>query len=372
MKCYLHIGTEKTGTSTLQAFLDQNREGLRKSGFAFTQSAGRRNNMNLLVAAYKLERRDDLTSTAGVQSNEELLDFQEKTIAGLRAELAEMACDNMIFSSEHIQSRLTEIAEIHRLKDILLALGATDIRVVVYLRNPAEIANSLYSTLIKSGSTVKQPCAPQNSYFHNVCNHRGTLQRYASVFGQEALMPRLFHPDELLNGSIVDDFTNAIGLPLAADYLMPERLNESLSATGIQILRRVNEIIPIGVGDQINPARIGIVRHFEEHFGGEKYSMPNRLYKKYVAAFRESNEWVRRNWFPAREILFPETEYPAETKCKIPPAELDKIAQVLAAIWLEGANKETPPPQPLPVVSALSPPEKPTPFRWWSRRQRNT
>jgi len=143
MKCYLHIGTEKTATKTLQSFLYINKEKLAGYGFGYTKSAGLIDDRKLPVAAYDLHRRDDHTRMANINSDEDLHNYQQKIISDLKKEIKEISLPNIIFSSEHIQSRLKSAGEIQRLKDILSALGFNDISVIVYLRNPADIANSL-------------------------------------------------------------------------------------------------------------------------------------------------------------------------------------------------------------------------------------
>ena len=47
MKAIVHIGREKTGTSSLQSYLYLNRQQLKNAGFHFIQSAGQLNNWML-------------------------------------------------------------------------------------------------------------------------------------------------------------------------------------------------------------------------------------------------------------------------------------------------------------------------------------
>ena len=156
MKCFLHIGTEKTATTTIQNFLHLNRENLLSKGFIYPESVGKKNNRALSIAAYNSGRRDNLTKLKQLDSDDKLLEFQEQTVQKLRQEVSNVeTASTIIFSSEFFQSRLTKISEIERLKEILKGLGVTDISVIVYLRRPADIANSLYSTAIRNGSILE-------------------------------------------------------------------------------------------------------------------------------------------------------------------------------------------------------------------------
>jgi hypothetical protein len=337
MKCFLHIGTEKTATSTLQNFFDLNRDELYKFGVIYTEAVGKANNRALPVTAYDLARRDDFTKSKGIYTNKDLSDFQKNMITKLSKELQEKSRKNVeakvIFSSEHIQSRLTNLDEIQRLKEILNGLGLYDISVIIYLRNPAEIANSLLSTVVKSGGLSASPPPPTDKYFANICNHQNTIEKFSSVFGESSLLPRIFHKNEFNNGSILDDFIDATGMPAEASYVIPENRNLSLSITGIEILRRLNKLVPVFIDDKLNPLRANIVSYFEKHFSHPKYIMPSSLFEKYNIYFHDSNEWVRKKYFPDKKTLFHNALCPTESKLNLQDEELNAVVNIIASIW---------------------------------------
>lgn len=339
MKCILHIGTEKTGTTSLQEFLHLNRDLLATNGVLYTKSAGLTNNRALSVAAFNLDRRDDLTKSLKIYDDKELIAYQTAIIDGLKNELRRAKnIHTVIFSSEHIHSRLRTDDELSRLKNILGDLGFDQITIVVYLRVPAEIANSLYSTAIISGNTIIAPPGPHNKYVDNLCNHRKTLVRFREKFGMEAIVPRLFSKTDLVNGSIIDDFFETIGLPISDnDYIIPEKQNKSLNVLGLELLRRINKEIPVFTNsDRPNPLRGNIISYIVTYLqDGEKYGISTELLAKYTEAFRESNEWVRAEYFPDRKVLFEDASIPGPGDGNFRPAELDRLASMISAIWLD-------------------------------------
>jgi len=343
LKCFLHIGVEKTGSTALQHFLNLNREKLTGYGYYLPESAGKINHTRLAIAAYDHDRRDGLTVSMGIRNDAgDLAGFQQKTIEDLNKEIAIASSLpsplKIIFSSEHFQSRLTRSDEIHRLREIITALGIGEVKVIIYLRDPVEIANSLFSTAIKSGHTIKNPPPPDNPYFNHVCNHKNTLEQFGSVFGKDALIPRLYTPTDLVNGSIIEDFFHVTGIPADKVYLFPEKLNETLSATGISVLRKINEIIPRIVDDRINPLRADIVKYFEKHFSRPKYMMPDELIEQYRQVFKESNEWVRMNYFPHKTSIFQGEFDQKSTGFILPEEEAGRIASLIADIWISKHN----------------------------------
>lgn len=342
MKCYLHIGTEKTATTTIQDFFNLNRMKLLENGYIYTQSAGRANNRKLSAAAYNLDRRDDFTMNHGLNSNDKLNVFQVNQIAGLKDEVESIQRDypqakSIIFSSEHIQSRLTDVREIERLKDILIHLGVVEIKIIIYLRRPADIANSLYSTSIKSGSTAINPPKPSSPYWNNLCNHKRTIEKFSLVFGESAIVPRIFDKREFFNGSVIDDILSVIGIRNDG-YDLPKNANESLSLIGINLLRRINKEIPMFIDDKPNKIRENVVTYLEKYFSESKYIMPNSLYEEYDSEFLDSNEWVRRKYFPHKDVLF-SSGIPKGVALNISESELDKIAGLISCIWREKQQK---------------------------------
>lgn len=205
---------------------------------------------------------------------------------------------------------------------------------MVYLRNPSEIANSLYSTSIKSGLTRASPSPPKHEYFSNICNHKDTLEKFTTVFGKPALIPRIFHKLEFKDGEIINDFLEVVGLPNNGEYNVPHNQNEALSISAIEILRRINERIPRFINNKPNPLHAYIVSYLETNFTGNKYIMPKLLYKEYDENFRESNEWVRKHYFPEKKFLFPPSEYLQETDISISSNELDWIADIICQAWI--------------------------------------
>ena len=343
MRCILHIGTEKTGSTSLQEFLHLNRATLAGYGYLYTKSAGLKNNRALSVAAYNTDRRDDFTRHHGIHNDQDLSASQTATINALRDELKHAkGIHTVIFSSEHIQSRLRSDDELSRLMNILNGLGFDQISIVVYLRAPADIARSLHTTAVIWGATSTTPPAPDNKYLQNICDHRNTLMRFRGQFGPEAIIPRIYSKADFVNGSLIDDFAEATGLPFSNDeYVIPTRQNESMTVLGLEILRRINEKVPeFGDDGRPNQLRRNIVSYVKDHLkDGEKYAMPEELHRQYEEAFMESNEWVRSEYFPNRQALFTTTQIPCETESGWKPSDLDQVAHMISAIWLDKSRE---------------------------------
>lgn len=335
MHCYLHIGTEKTGTTLIQDFLHLNAEKLESLGLAYLRSAGYPNNLWLVVAAYELERRDRWTANKKVNTDADMVQLQTNIVTDMREELATKQVKSLIISSEHIQARLTSYTELLRLKSILEGLGVTGFSVILYIRDPAQAAASLYSTSIKSGSKKKVPHLPKAPNYNLICNHKKTIELFSSVFGDFTLKIRLFDKEFLLNHSVLDDFLSLLNLDSADEFISPNAENKSLSKLGLDLLRRMNERIPNLDQRPRLLLRKKILAHFERYFSDEKYSLSEDIYQAYEEAFADSNEWVRQRFFPERDRLFPMRANPQSNDLGFTDKDLDSLANMLADIWLE-------------------------------------
>ena len=341
MKCFVHIGTEKTGTTTIQKFFSENRARLPSHGFYYSRSFGNLNNRMLPLCVYPPHRRDDITRAFDLQSDEQLLAFQKRTIANFKEEVRALPDTTaVIFSSEHIQSRLTTLQDVQRLRALLEELGFTETTIIAYLRNPSETATSLYSTSIKSGSTMEDVPPPTDTHFNIVCNHRETAKRFTAVFGRQNVILRLFRKEKFRQGSLIADIAGLMNLELKGqDLVFPEKQNESLSLLGLKILRSVNEAFPRHGKTEYRKHRKELIGLLTQYCSEPKFAMSIEQFEEYDAYFAESNEYIRTNYFPEEEILFPYRR-PTPSQVSWSPQELGGISNLIKDLWIGKVNAE--------------------------------
>lgn len=340
-ECILHVGTEKTGTTTVQAMLAANRDRLADRGVLVPRSAADPNHWGLAVAAYNDDRRDDLTTVAGIDDAPDraaaLAAHRRGVIDGVRRELqaAGPGIERVVFSSEHLQSRLTTDGEIERLARILSEMGLGEVTVVVYLRNPVTLAASLHSTLVKHGAASLHPPPPTSPYFNRVCNHRATLEQFGAVFGADRIVPRIFAGDRLIEGSVEVDFAETIGLGGSADLELPNKpMNRSLSAVDIALLARINAWLS-------PPIRVGLSAFFEQVSVGRRYQLDTERAAVWDAAFAESNRWVADHYFGGTDhLFFTHDSTMVEAHPKLHGLEMDVAALTMTELWLDRKRAE--------------------------------
>jgi len=140
----VHIGLHKTGTTSIQHFLQMKRDRLEQLGFHFYKGMHIDGNHVELHAA---AMRSDRTSTFKMKSN---LVFDEAylkmTSDRVREFLGKVESGSTIFSAEGL-SLLRHLDETERLASIL----PDEVSIIVYCRNPTDYLRSHANQLRKSG-----------------------------------------------------------------------------------------------------------------------------------------------------------------------------------------------------------------------------
>ncbi|MFG5126537.1 hypothetical protein [Campylobacter lari] len=339
MTAYVHIGTEKTGTTSIQKFLSENRYILEKNNILYSYALGANDSQwDFAFLAYNNIRDDEYCLSREIYSKEKFLSYKRKLYYDLKSELNKSCCNNIVISSEHLSSRLQNIKEIKRLRKILYILGFNNIKIIVYLREVGSMSLSSYSTELKAGKVEVAVSLPK--YFENLGNYKKILSNWISIFGKENIIVRIFDKLEFYKEDLIKDFSFNIGLKWNEEFKIPNRLNTVLDLMGFELLKRINQRLPWKINNQINYLRgdIGIIceRFFSSKDPFLKFNPPKEIMQSYIDYFEESNEWVRKEFFPHKERLFPKKDlsnYKENYELKeMKPEYWDKIAEFIADI----------------------------------------
>ncbi|EOH9661722.1 hypothetical protein ACME5G_001695 [Campylobacter coli] len=333
MKAYIHIGTPKTGTTVIQKFFKLNRSKILNKYILYPKTVGDEHHQTLAGFAYNISRLTTHRKHLKLYNNYEYINYRKKILKKLKEEIC--GINEIVFSSEVFQEQLSK-REIYRLKKYLIFLGFTEVKIIVYLRNTPELFKSLCSMFCKNNEKSIINLLPyDNSRIHHICNHKQTLQWWGEIFGKENLIVRLFDNNEFYQGDLLKDFIHSIGLEWDGEFIIPPKQNESLDLLGIELLRRVNSISSRYTG--VQPfIKTFCEKHFTSKDSHLKFQPPKEIMQSYINYFEESNEWVRQEFFPHKERLFPKKDlsnYKENYELKeMKPEYWDKIAEFIADI----------------------------------------
>lgn len=336
MQAIVHIGIEKTGTTSIQSFMTLNRQALAQGLVCYPSTPGQSNHMKLGAFATNDDKRDDLRARYKLFTKGDIEQFRGSFVRELRDEVLSAGCPTVVFSNEHCSSRLIEDAEIERFRDMLLGLFDS-VRIVVYLRRQDEAALSHYATKVKAGHT--RPIAlPDEEERRERYDYASLLSRWSKVFGRSQLTVRLYDKAHLVDGDAVADFMATISLPPNPGYEMPKRENESMDAVSLEWLRRMNRHIPYVKGGEIFALRGNLVQLVEQNADGPRLALDADKLASFMELFSESNARVAETYFggPVHACGDPLFGSPVRAVVDAPRPEmtLDDAFQKMAQIWL--------------------------------------
>ncbi len=319
MKAVIHIGTEKTGTTTIQEFLHLNRDKLANQGVAYLRSPGLRNNRKLATYCMKNNKLDDQIKDMGILSGAKRNEWKAKFRQNFEQEIKNLdeKISSVIISSEHFHSRLITKDEVKNLLD-LLSMYCNDIKILVYLRRQDQVAVSRYSTMVKFGDTrsnVFPDVSPNDPYY----NYYDLIERWVSVFGKQNIDIRIFDKHKFVNGDLLQDFIYATGLIESDNFVIPEKQNEKMSASVQHAVILMNHFFPRYIKDVPvsfnNQLRNYVIRELNQKYKGRE-KLPTRkealgFYKK----FSDSNQKLADEYLLSESLFSNDfSMYPEESK----------------------------------------------------------
>ncbi|WP_257287527.1 hypothetical protein [Endozoicomonas sp. SESOKO2] len=303
---YLHIGTNKTGTTSIQKQLALHRQLLKKQGILYPTSgqAG--------SAHYPL--------SWGLGLGHPPADYKHTPEHWLNVvnEIKHSDCEKIILSSEFfILLRNKMHAEI--IRDYL---SDFDVKIVVYIRRQDKYLESVYSQAVKMGAKV--PSNIMDFYNNNKpsYNYFQVLMPWVEVFGKSNIKLKLYGDRKTFNA--VEDFFKIIGESCPFDSSEEKRSNLSWNAHLVRFMAKHRDIFPS------THERAIFVKWFnsKEQFR-EKGTLLNPNQRKQVLEHHSTiNKKIAKQYFDA-DNLFDDSDVEKLNKSFIPVNESQEVEKLI-------------------------------------------
>lgn len=328
MRIILHIGTEKTGTSSIQKFCLDNREQLLRQGVYYPLSPADRLGNHIKLSAYFQDsgwvrhlRRD-----LGITDPGQLKQFRRQFLFDLTKELSRHADKTVLFSNEHL-SMCHDEDEIAKLAGLLKKF-TRDIKILVYLRKQMDKQATLNATRIVRGEPgLKLNLTPAHLDSPNF-DYLSMLDRWAKFFGKRNITVRPFERRQLVDGDAVKDFIDVLGLE--GDFTFSRERNKRPSVECVQFLTYMAKHLPRMVDDAPHPYRRDLGDVVKKVAEGEPYSCPQL--QKFEPHFDESNAEIARKYLARKDgILFKNAP---RLDAEPPPLSVEQAVEIAAKLWI--------------------------------------
>lgn len=246
MKCILHIGTEKTGTTLLQRWLYNNEEEINRNGYYLTKGFAHPNNWRIPVYFSDSDKHYFLRKER-IYSKEQKALYFSNFLRDFNSELSSSRnFHTWIVTSEHFVDALKKPEEILRLQDFLKK-KFSEVKIICYFREQSDMARSLYSTTLKGDATYSydsflDQVKPENYSF----NPYKIATNWSDAFGLDHCVFRIYDKNQFIHSDIRLDFLHAIGFVGNYERLSFEISSENVSISALQapIFQSINDHLP--------------------------------------------------------------------------------------------------------------------------------
>ena len=229
LKLIIHAGTPKTGTTSLQTYLDKKQRKLRGKGILYP---------------HNLEKLQHPTAPKHQWFEKNLVTTHlEYFLENFKNIISQVKQDThtIILSSEGIYNNWWDFPD--ESKDILSELSKLfDTQIWIWFREPIEFIESYYKQCIRNPQIENNPCYGKDlsfaemldiEWFAQHLNYQGFVTECQTLFGKNNVLVFEYQ------GDVVQQVIQRLGLATPHDNPTP-RQNQSLNSVSIALLRTIN------------------------------------------------------------------------------------------------------------------------------------
>jgi len=265
-RCILHIGSGKTGTSTIQKVMFKTRNWLDSIGYYYPLNHSRHFFLEGYVSENPHKKQFYRTS---FQTKEKADKFLGQEIKRLKKDMSKSNAHTIVFSNETFHTM--KVADIKKMSNFLSEI-AEQVTVVCYVREPIAQSASLMQELVKGGDCVLESTPPAQFKASK------SLPKYVEVFGKENIVVREFNRKTLYQEDVLSDFCKIIGFEQDdIDELRsraPSNSNVGICHEAMMIASELNKTVPLIKGKKVNKARAKEFRNVLGTIEGTKFQLP--------------------------------------------------------------------------------------------------
>lgn len=296
MTLTLHIGAAKTGTTSIQNFLQINRQALAEQDILFPKTFGD-SNQTLLPGYVNPEQhrfhKRKATDRKPQLEQAYIEQYRNNLENKFRKELVNGGCRHVIMSNEHCHIKLIEKPQVQALAG-LFGKFFEKTRIIFYARRQDRLAMSRYSTALKGGFVPHFgfPDLKKNGKLWHFYDFLSVYTTWAEVFGADNVKLCVFDKSRFVDNDLISDFCAHAAIKKDGLQTQLEVLNKSLGVEAEIIVRELNGR---ALREEITQVvRKKAVAWVVAHFAGKKRLPTKGEAMVFYEQFRENNAELAR------------------------------------------------------------------------------
>ena len=292
----LHVGTQKTGTTSLQVFLADNRKQLGEQGFfvpgtreKYKEAINERNAHFLVWHSRSINVPELVTDEVKRKTKRNIKAFKKS----VRDHDAVLMSDETLWYEGARRPNSWSI-----MKSVFQDAGFDEIDIVVYLRRQDDYICSLWNQRVKGSlkSTVSCVDFVNGRTSKRLMDYSEVLSEIEKVFGKEHITVREYRRDKLAGGDVRRDFCSIIGVDAESGFTFADvRPNLGLTSNIAEIKRAANSSEVYQAGP--NFLRASAQNVSVSTSGNDARSLlPPDLRQEILDRYAEGNERIAREY----------------------------------------------------------------------------
>lgn len=302
---YIHIGTSKTGTTTIQTYCGINREQLKSKGVLFPimpyhydRITKNRNGHFLYAMIYENGVRNK-------EKEEQVLKQELDYIVDCFKEY-----DNVLLSEESIWwATATRRKGLWKYLQEHSQQNNYQVKIIVYLRRQDQFMMSRYNQILKTdtgGGTQRfyEYFKDMNGKYKCVMNYRQRLDYMAKFFPKENIVVKRFDRSYFYNGDLNADFLHILGVEIDDTFAeLPKDENLGISVQSGELKRVLNRLGTMTFAE--NQKLLQMLNECEELLPKREVSiMTTEHIEKFMKKFIDDNESIAVDYIGDGKPMF--------------------------------------------------------------------
>lgn len=280
---FLHIGTPKTGTTSLQQFLFQNNKTLETFGFSFPTfplsfpNIRQQRNGRFLIARFFTQN--------DVRDYEKEHEIENTGYQLLLEQLSRY--DNVILSEESIWHACDHKENFWWNLDKILKKNGHNLKIIVYLRRQDLFVQSYWLHKVREQETLTfQEYISKKKYKFCHLDYYEHLENIAFYVGKENIIVRVYENQQYEGNdhSIFSDFLHILNIPMTEQFKVPSLLyNTSIDPICAETKRLLNNMPEFSEKNYIWLNRLRDLS--QDNKEAERFFVPSLFTKEELDAF---------------------------------------------------------------------------------------
>jgi hypothetical protein len=324
VKCIIHIGTAKAGSTSIQLYLQKYRTQLRDQCILIPKfDSLYSNGANHKALAYYAAGNDWIDTDKyhdQEETKKQWMSNFEHHIKCIFSEINPKEIHTVALSSEQLHLNVNHNLQVNRIK-VLLDNFFDEFVIVIYLKPQSTVAISRFSQQMKGrgGSTSMLPENPDISFY----DYLNLIDIWSNTFGIESLRLGILDDGGEAVKDVISDFTSHLSVDTSLTPPLGRNSNLSLDGISIDLLMHIN---PFFRSDRnfLNQKLKRLIDKYLVNIQSTGKKMPSKQQAiDFDALFIQMNHTIEKKYLNGNNLFtvnydkYPEFETPLSSRRKI-------------------------------------------------------